>query len=74
MFKDPGIPNLYPYKAQLLAQLEGKEEDHSDKINQLQDHPQQGKSMEDYLEVVKAKVQRYEEVKKLEEDEQEFDE
>ena len=72
--KEPGIPNLYPYKAQLISSLEGKEEDHSEKLAQLQDNARTGKSVEDYLEIVQARVQRYEEEKKLDEDEQEFDE
>jgi GNL3L/Grn1 putative GTPase len=64
-----GIPNLYPYKEDLMNALERREKndtemkEHYKQMNQAEIKNAKG-SLENYVQVVKGKVEKFEEEKK----------
>lgn len=81
--KEPGIPNLFPYKEQMITQMENKErQKEEDKklakalrrkmrkttTQEQLDKKEEKDDMEQYMQEVNSKIIRYQEDKKEEED------
>ncbi len=70
MKKGAGVPNIYPYKEELLNQLERKEnldaeqKEHLRALAQANQQMPRG-SLEHYAQTVQAKVEQFEEEKKF---------
>lgn len=69
MKKEPGIPNIFPYKEEMINALERKEQLEQERKDQLKAMKEAGSqlpkgTLENYAVQIQAKVDQYEEEKK----------